>query len=158
MIIKIIDTVDKVKYNKNYMNIVITEINLIQTYKIRNNKIIILKIHIKIDRLKYNKNYMDIMITEYNLIQAIKIWYNKMNCYTSVYDYKRFGDRQAVISSVILDRLFLDFDSHGKELQLSLDDVKSVLEYLDDTNYTYEIYFSGNGFHCSHIKIFEYES
>ena len=45
---------------------------------------------------------------------------NKMNCYTSVYDYKRFGDNQAIVSSVILDRLFLDFDSHGKPLDLSL--------------------------------------
>ena len=32
---------------------------------------------------------------------------NKMNCYTSVYDYKRFGDNQAFTSSVILDRVFL---------------------------------------------------
>ena len=56
---------------------------------------------------------------------------NKMNCYTSVYDYRRFGDNQAVVSSVILDRLFLDFDSHGKDLELSLEDVNSVLKYLD---------------------------
>ena len=56
---------------------------------------------------------------------------NKMNCYSSVYDYRRFGDNQAVVSSVILDRLFLDFDSHGKELELSLDDTKSVISQLD---------------------------
>lgn len=72
---------------------------------------------------------------------------NKMNCYTSVYDYRRFGDNQAVVSSVILDRLFLDFDSHGKDLELSLQDVNFVLEYLDKHDYCYEIYFSGNGFH-----------
>jgi hypothetical protein len=77
----------------------------------------------------------------------VKRFNNKMNCYTSVYDYRRFGDNQAVVSSVILDRLFLDFDSHGKPLELSLEDVHSVLEYLDNFDYTYEIYFSGNGFH-----------
>ena len=33
---------------------------------------------------------------------------NKMNCYTSVYDYKRFGDTPAFTSSVILDRLLID--------------------------------------------------
>ena len=72
---------------------------------------------------------------------------NKMNCYTSVYDYKRFGDKQAIVSSVILDRLFLDFDSHGKPLELSLEDMKLIIEYLDKENYFYEISFSGNGFH-----------
>ena len=77
----------------------------------------------------------------------VKRFNNKMNCYTSVYDYRRFGDNQAVVSSVILDRLFLDFDSHGKDLELSLQDVNSVLGYLDKHDYYYEIYFSGNGFH-----------
>ena len=77
----------------------------------------------------------------------VKRFNNKMNCYTSVYDYRRFGENEAIVSSVLLDRLFLDFDSHGKDLQLSLDDVKSVIEYLDEINYTYEIYFSVNGFH-----------
>ena len=72
---------------------------------------------------------------------------NKMNCYTSVYDYKRFGDNQAIVSSVILDRLFLDFDSHGKPLDLSLQDTKLVVNYLNDMDYEYEIFFSGNGFH-----------
>ena len=72
---------------------------------------------------------------------------NKMNCYTSVYDYKRFGNNQAVVSSVILDRLFLDFDSHGKPLDLSLQDTKLVVKYLNNMDYEYEIFFSGNGFH-----------
>ena len=72
---------------------------------------------------------------------------NKMNCYTSVYDYRRFGDNQAIVPSVILDRLFLDFDSHGKPLDLSLQDTKLVVNYLIEKNYEFEIYFSGNGFH-----------
>ena len=77
----------------------------------------------------------------------LKRFNNKMNCYTSVYDYKRFTNNQAYVSSVVLDRLFLDFDSHGKPLRLSLEDVRSVIAYLDEKHFTYEIYFSGNGFH-----------
>ena len=80
-------------------------------------------------------------------ITFIERFNNRMNCYTSVYNYRRFGDNQAVVSSVLLDRLFLDFDSHDKPLELSLEDVKSVLEYLDANDYMYELYFSGNGFH-----------
>ena len=72
---------------------------------------------------------------------------NKMNCYTSVYDYRRFGSNEAVVSSVILDRLFLDFDSHGKPLDLSLQDTKLVVNYLVENAYEFEIFFSGNGFH-----------
>ena len=72
---------------------------------------------------------------------------NRMNCYTSVYDYRKFGTNQAVISSIILDRLFLDFDSHGKPLDLSLEDVKLVVDYLVQNDYEFELFFSGNGFH-----------
>ena len=71
---------------------------------------------------------------------------NKMNCYTSVYDYRKFGPNQAVISSIILDRLFLDFDSHGKPLDLSLEDTKLVVDYLVKHDYEFELFFSGNGF------------
>jgi hypothetical protein len=72
---------------------------------------------------------------------------NKMNCYTSVYDYKRFANNQAITASVVLDRLFLDFDSHGKPLDLSLQDTKLIVNYLQSKHYEFEIYFSGNGFH-----------
>ena len=72
---------------------------------------------------------------------------NKMNCYTSVYDYKRFANNQAITASVVLDRLFLDFDSHGKPLDLSLQDTKLIVNYLQDKHYEFEMYFSGNGFH-----------
>tara|TARA_R110000824_G_scaffold338355_1_gene524825 strand:+ start:683 stop:1690 length:1008 start_codon:yes stop_codon:yes gene_type:complete len=88
-----------------------------------------------------------IVNTREEFITFIGRFNNKMNCYTSVYDYRRFGLQQAVVSSVVLDRLFLDFDSHDKPLDLSLEDVKSVLSYLDKQDYIYEIYFSGNGFH-----------
>ena len=77
----------------------------------------------------------------------LKRFNNKMNCYTSVYDYKRFANNQAITSSVVLDRLFLDFDSHGKPLDLSLQDTKLIVNYLTDKHYEFEIYFSGNGFH-----------
>jgi hypothetical protein len=72
---------------------------------------------------------------------------NKMNCYTSVYDYKRFVNNRAIIHSIVLDRLFLDFDSHGKPLELSLEDMKLVVNYLVEKDHEFEMYFSGNGFH-----------
>jgi len=89
----------------------------------------------------------EIITSSENFTTFVNRFNNKMNCYTSVYDYKRFGDRQAIVSSVILDRLFLDFDSHDKPLELSLEDMKLVLEYLDKEDYLYEMSFSGNGFH-----------
>ena len=77
----------------------------------------------------------------------LKRFNNKMNCYTSVYDYKRFANNQAITASVVLDRLFLDFDSHGKPLDLSLQDTKLIVNHLTNKHYEFEIYFSGNGFH-----------
>ena len=42
----------------------------------------------------------------------VRLYNGKMNCFTSVYDYEQYTDKQAVTSSVILDRIFLDFDAH----------------------------------------------
>jgi hypothetical protein len=45
----------------------------------------------------------------------VRLYNGKMNCFTSVYDYEQYTDKQAVTSSVILDRIFLDFDAHHGE-------------------------------------------
>ena len=37
---------------------------------------------------------------------------NKTNVYTTVYDFELFAETAKVESSVILDRIFLDFDAH----------------------------------------------
>ena len=43
-----------------------------------------------------------------------QVWVNafngKMNCYTTVYDFEHFAVDKAVENTVILDRMFLDFD------------------------------------------------
>ena len=84
---------------------------------------------------------------EEGFLNWVRNFNNKMNCYTSVYNYRRFSDSQAIITSIILDRLFLDFDAHGKPLKLSFEDMKIVVDYLRKTDYKFDMYFSGNGFH-----------
>ena len=57
-------------------------------------------------------------------------WFNqyngKMNCYTTVYDFEDINDNTQIDSSVILDRMFLDFDAHDKPLELAHSDFVSV--------------------------------
>jgi hypothetical protein len=81
---------------------------------------------------------------------------NRMNCYTSVYDYRQFKTKydrngidisEADISSVILDRIFLDFDSHDFPLEESFYDLKCALEFLLANHLKHNILFSGKGFH-----------
>ena len=91
----------------------------------------------------------------------VKTHNGKMNCYTSVYDYAQYTNKQAVTDTVILDRVFLDFDAHHGEvdnrtgaqiisesqIQLCLDDLLQVSDYLESHDYLYDISFSGRGFH-----------
>lgn len=80
---------------------------------------------------------------------------NRMNCYTSVYDYRRFKPKfknglnisEADVSSVILDRIFLDFDSHGLPLEESFKDLKFAVEFMLEHDYEFNMLFSGKGFH-----------
>ena len=46
----------------------------------------------------------------------VKTHNGKMNCYTSVYDYEQYTHKQAITSTVVLDRVFLDFDAHHGEV------------------------------------------
>ena len=103
-------------------------------------------------KLRHNKD-------EFN--QWVKTHNGKMNCYTSVYDYAQYTNKQAVTDTVILDRVFLDFDAHHGEvdkrtgaqlisesqIQLCLDDLLQVSDYLEAHDYRYDISFSGRGFH-----------
>ena len=59
----------------------------------------------------------------------------KMNCYTTVYDFEHFAVDSKVDSSVILDRMFLDFDAHGMPLDAAFEDFITVVNKLqrDDT-------------------------
>tara|TARA_R110001599_G_scaffold141210_1_gene321495 strand:+ start:73 stop:1173 length:1101 start_codon:yes stop_codon:yes gene_type:complete len=91
----------------------------------------------------------------------VKLHSGRMNCFTSVYDYKEYTHKQAVTSTVILDRVFLDFDAHHGEIdevtgsqiinpeaiKKCLEDLNLVCQYLTIQDYKFDMSFSGRGFH-----------
>ena len=91
----------------------------------------------------------------------VRLYNGKMNCFTSVYDYEQYTDKQAVTSSVILDRIFLDFDAHhgethkvtgaqiisAKFIDKCREDLVLVVDYLIKKDYQHDISFSGRGYH-----------
>ena len=91
----------------------------------------------------------------------VKMYSGKMNCFTSVYDYEEYTHKQAIVSTVILDRIFLDFDAHhgevdnqtgaqkidSEQIRYCYDDLKKVLLHLHLKDYKYDMSFSGRGFH-----------
>ena len=72
---------------------------------------------------------------------------NRTNVYTTVYDFEHFSEKAKVESSVIIDRVFLDFDAHKDDLDLAWRDVKKVMELVINKQYKYTLFFSGRGFH-----------
>jgi len=72
---------------------------------------------------------------------------NKTNVYTTVYDFELFAETAKVESSVILDRIFLDFDAHESELDLAWRDVKEVMNLIKEEDWKHNLFFSGRGFH-----------
>ena len=72
---------------------------------------------------------------------------NRTNVYTTVYDFAKFSEQSKIDSSVILDRIFLDFDAHGDSLENAFADLKMVLEYVIVEDIEYSCFFSGRGFH-----------
>jgi hypothetical protein len=72
---------------------------------------------------------------------------NKTNVYTTVYDFEHFSERAKVESSVIIDRVFLDFDAHTDNLDMAWRDVKQVMELVINRDYSHTLFFSGRGFH-----------
>ena len=103
-------------------------------------------------KLVYNKEQFNEFVQMYN---------GRMNCFTSVYDYEEYTEKQAITSTVILDRIFLDFDSHhGRPdkatgaieikpngLLESYEDLIGVCDFLIEKDYMFDISFSGRGFH-----------
>jgi hypothetical protein len=83
--------------------------------------------------------------------QEFLIWVNsfngKMNCYTTVYDFEHFAIDSKVDSSVILDRMFLDFDAHDQPLTDAWSDFIKIVKGLQLADIKHKIYFSGKGFH-----------
>ena len=80
-------------------------------------------------------------------VDWVNAFNGKMNCYTTVYDFEHFAETAKVESSVILDRMFLDFDAHDEPLENALTDLCSVVETLLSEDLKFRMYFSGKGFH-----------
>ena len=72
---------------------------------------------------------------------------NRTNVYTTVYDFEHFSEKAKVESSVIIDRIFLDFDAHEDNIDTAWRDVKQVMELIVNRNYLHTLFFSGRGFH-----------
>jgi len=80
-------------------------------------------------------------------VDWVNTYNGKMNCYTTVYDYADFTDNAKVDSSVVIDRMFLDFDAHDEPLKNAYEDFRAVHEYLRSYNIKHDTIFSGKGFH-----------
>jgi len=72
---------------------------------------------------------------------------NRTNVYTTVYDFTEFSERAKVDSSVILDRIFLDFDGHDNDLEYAWRDLQFVMQKVLEEDWRYTLFFSGRGFH-----------
>ena len=79
----------------------------------------------------------------------INLYNGKMNVFTSVYDYEFFTSNRGLEYSIILDRIFLDFDAHGDNESLPelFEDVNKMHHWLLNNKYKHTVAFSGRGFH-----------
>ena len=77
----------------------------------------------------------------------VNLYNSKLNCYTTVYDFARFTDNTKIDNSVILDRMFLDFDAHDEPLVNAWRDFCGVCEVFLKDDIKFRPYFSGQGFH-----------
>ena len=80
-------------------------------------------------------------------IDWVNAYNGKMNCYTTVYDFAVVNENTKIDSSVILDRIFLDFDAHDEPLEKAYEDFLSVSQKFLDEDIMFRPLFSGKGFH-----------
>ena len=88
-----------------------------------------------------------IVRTKSEYVDFVKSQNNRTNVYTSVYDFAEFAETAKIESSVVLDRVFLDFDAHEENLEQALEDLKIVVGFMNENDYQYTMFFSGKGFH-----------
>ena len=74
------------------------------------------------------------------------------NIYRSVYDYERlrfndYGKEEIDPESVILDKVFFDFDPDESDVQHAFDDTKKLHEYLVKEDIKHTLRMSGGGYH-----------
>ena len=87
------------------------------------------------------------MKSKKEFVDWVNTYNGRMNCYTTVYDYADFTDNAKVDSSVVIDRMFLDFDAHDEPLKNAYEDFRAVHEYFRSYNIQHDTIFSGKGFH-----------
>ncbi len=80
-------------------------------------------------------------------INFINAQNNRTNVYTTVYDFERFYETAKDDSSVILDRVFLDFDAHDDSINDAWRDLKIIMALVYEKDYEHTLFFSGRGFH-----------
>ena len=88
-----------------------------------------------------------IVLTRNKYVEFINAQNNRTNVYTTVYDFEHFSETAQIDSSVIRDRVFLDFDAHDDNLDIAWRDVKEVMNLIIENNYEHTLFFSGRGFH-----------
>ena len=88
-----------------------------------------------------------VVLARNEYVEFVKSQNNKTNVYTTVYDFEEFSEKAKLESSVILDRVFLDFDAHDNNLEHAWRDVKMVMELVHKRDYEHTLFFSGRGFH-----------
>ena len=88
-----------------------------------------------------------IVLTKNDYINFVKIQNNRTNVYTTVYDFEHFSETAQIDSSVILDRIFLDFDGHDGDLKNAYRDIKVLMDWVIEQNISHTLFFSGRGFH-----------
>ena len=88
-----------------------------------------------------------IVLSKNDYISFVKAQNNRTNVYTTVYDFEHFSETAKIESSVILNRIFLDFDGHDGDLNNAYRDIKIIMDWvmLEDIKHT--LFFSGRGFH-----------
>ena len=88
-----------------------------------------------------------IVFSKNEYVQFVRAQNNRTNVYTTVYDFEQFTDSAKIESSVILDRVFLDFDGHEDDIDMVYRDVKYVMDWVNMNDYQHTLFFSGRGFH-----------
>ncbi len=88
-----------------------------------------------------------IVKSKQEFVDWVNTYNGRMNCYTTVYDYTDFTDNAKVDSSVVIDRMFLDFDAHDEPLENAYEDFLAVHEYFRSNDIKHDTIFSGKGFH-----------
>ena len=77
----------------------------------------------------------------------IRNYNGRMNVYTSVYDFEYFSNNRGLEHTIILDRLFLDFDAHDGELQEAFEACNAMHIWLKAKDIKHNMAFSGRGFY-----------